>query len=685
MLDLSKRGAALLTDQGARGCLHGALAAVLLGVLTVHSGGAEECSQDFESTYDLIQEAVFEKKGCTSSSCHGASAAGGLDLSADVSYENLIGVPATTVPEGRITGLRRVVPGQKDESLLFLNLAAATLPAEFEAPLRAMPLGLEALSLDELEALREWIEQGAPREGTVPGTGELLDACLPPAKPNPIEPLAAPESGSGVQIVMPPWVVPGNSETEVCFVSYYDVSDKIPERYLDPSRQSFYWNQNQVRQDPLSHHLIVDYYFGSAPLDESTWGEFLCRGGDHEGQPCGPMDLGGCGDGICASEPQAAVACAGFGPADLEQATFQFSGTQEASSLYAYAQDVYATLPVRGTVVWNSHAFNVTDEDGSLRGWLNFGFAQPDERVHFVSAINNDEQIYKMNVPPFAAQEICHHHVFPPDTRLFELNSHTHRRGKRFTVYDGRYACADGPSAGEPCSPEPETALTNSDICVGTECVRLVPPESGDCNDDGAVGIEDLVRCVNIALGKVPVSACPTADPDASGGVSVAELISAVGTSLNGTAVDRSEPELLYVSLNYSDPAIVRFDPPREYPGATAPAAARTLTFCGLYDNGALNPSEVKTRASSPPNPYGIPGYFGGPCVTPESRTEGLVGELCQGATEEERNASCDTAVGARDGFCDGCVLTGGVTTEDEMFILNGYYFVDQRHAEAPR
>ena len=46
-------------------------------------------------------------------------------------------------------------------------------------------------------------------------------------------------------------------------------------------------------------------------------------------------------------------------------------------------------------------------------------------------------------------------------------------------------------------------------------------------------------------------------------------------------------------------------------------------------------------------------------------------GELCNGNDE-----ACDSQPGANDGDCDACPLKGGVTTEDEMFILIGGYFV---------
>ena len=35
----------------------------------------------------------------------------------------------------------------------------------------------------------------------------------------------------------------------------------------------------------------------------------------------------------------------------------------------------------------------------------------------------------------------------------------------------------------------------------------------------------------------------------------------------------------------------------------------------------------------------------------------------------------CDSSPGKGDGICDACALTGGLTTDDEMFILIGSYF----------
>ena len=85
----------------------------------------------------------------------------------------------------------------------------------------------------------------------------------------------------------------------------------------------------------------------------------------------------------------------------------------------------------------------------------------------------------------------------------------------------------------------------------------------------------------------------------------------------------------------------------------------RTLTYCALYDNGYTDPTEVKRRSTVPTN---------GARCKPTSCAVGDVGAACS------NNAQCDSEPGKGDGACDACLLTFGVTTDDEMFVLAGSY-----------
>lgn len=57
---------------------------------------------------------------------------------------------------------------------------------------------------------------------------------------------------------------------------------------------------------------------------------------------------------------------------------------------------------------------------------------------------------------------------------------------------------------------------------------------AGDCNGDGEVTIDELIRGVNIALGTLPLDACPSLDSGGDGEVTIDELISAVNDALAG-------------------------------------------------------------------------------------------------------------------------------------------------------
>ena len=636
---------------------------------------AQDCEKQFSSTYELLQEAIFEQRGCTDDICHGAAVSGGLDLRAEVSYDNLIDRPATSV-----LGAFRVVPGQKDESLLFVNLAARTLPGQWTAPLREMPLGaLPGLSIDELEAVRRWIEYGAPQAGVVPGTDELLDACLPPAEPVEIAPLPEPAVGEGVQLRMPRWILPPRSEDEVCFASYYDFTGRVPAESLIADGTKFRVNRSQIRQDPLSHHLISSVYEGSASPTHPSWGTYSCKGGPLDGMACDPTDGMACGDGFgCATDPVSLVACIGYGPSDARFGfdAFGITGVQETAAQFDFAPGVFFEFPIKGTIVWNSHAFNLTMQPGKLEAWLNLYFAPVEDQKHEVLRIFDVSQIFKMVVPAFSTREVCHFYRFPRNAHLFELNSHMHKRGKRFRIWTGEFACDGGPSRDQACVPGGPD-FDSPDICAGHPCRSLRDMLPGDCNGDGRVTVDELIRTVRIALGLMEIDTCADADVDRDSSVAVSEIVQSVNAALSGAtvAIERdADDALLYTSLLYDDPLTLRFDPPMVL-DATA-QMDRSLTYCALYDNGFTDPTDVKTRSSSPETPGGIGGGFGGPCAETTHCTSGRTGAPCGGGNQMGKDRSCDSAVGVADGVCEACTLRGGVTTEDEMFVLFGAFYV---------
>src|SRR4030095_2547816 len=117
------------------------------------------------------------------------------------------------------------------------------------------------------------------------------------------------------------------------------------------------------------------------------------------------------------------------------------------------------------------------------------------------------------------------------------------------------------------------------------------------------------------------------------------------------------------------------FKPPRPLDGDDP--ASRRFKFCSIYDNGHTDPATVKRNSTSPV------ALLGGKCWSSPPRagqTLYCVNKKAADGTAIACNGddrACDSAPGANDGVCDACTLTGGVSTEDEMFIMIGSYYCD--------
>jgi hypothetical protein len=105
---------------------------------------------------------IFDESGCAEAgSCHSAARAdGGLVLDGDDAYDELVGV-ACSNPGADETGLLRVVANDVENSFLWTKVTQPGYSPIYGD--RMPPLG-EALSDNEQDILRRWIEAGAPRD-----------------------------------------------------------------------------------------------------------------------------------------------------------------------------------------------------------------------------------------------------------------------------------------------------------------------------------------------------------------------------------------------------------------------------------------------------------------------------------------------------------------------------------------
>lgn len=105
-----------------------------------------------QPTLSSIQENVFSTS-CALSGCHaGPNPQQGMNLGAGQAHANLVNVRSNERPE-----LFRVEPGAPDSSYLVHKIEGRSgIVGE------RMPLGGERLSQEKIDAIRTWIENGAP-------------------------------------------------------------------------------------------------------------------------------------------------------------------------------------------------------------------------------------------------------------------------------------------------------------------------------------------------------------------------------------------------------------------------------------------------------------------------------------------------------------------------------------------
>jgi hypothetical protein len=173
---------------GAAGCDTGSPASPAfeggLGALTVDAGGAGEgggtyavCPPDMDASFGSIYaQMLVPNATCgttTQFNCHSASGAAPtgtgnlLDFSVDAAavYEQLLGDGgghASTNLSGSVHNVLRVVPGDASASYLYIKLMLTTAAdPQYGA---GMPLTAPgSVCPAALEAVKAWIDQGAPR------------------------------------------------------------------------------------------------------------------------------------------------------------------------------------------------------------------------------------------------------------------------------------------------------------------------------------------------------------------------------------------------------------------------------------------------------------------------------------------------------------------------------------------
>jgi hypothetical protein len=357
-------------------------------------GNPEDCTG--EPTFAVVQERVFGPRGCRVQTCHGADAAGGLDLQAGAAWEGLVGVPAAN-PIAAAAGAVRVVPGDPDASFLVRKLVGPLAAGEGD-PMPVVGTRPDPL---EIDLVRAWIAAGAPKGTEVPGA-----PCLPPSVFEPAP--ALPPPAGGYQLVLEgPMLQPGEEQEGCMWVPVPNDGDFVVGRW-------------EYSLNPGTHHFAVwEHERGDVP---EPW---IWRAGD--------------------------IAC-GSGGARFG---ISISGAPEAP----YFVDAYTPGTgkiVRGGTYLglNAHYDNTFDVPVPIRVWINLhpvtgALEHVLDSLLSQNASLGGRSTYSINVPPHTQQSLRVRWTndLGGTIHITQLGSHMHQRGIRFTAWasDGHqlYANAD--------------------------------------------------------------------------------------------------------------------------------------------------------------------------------------------------------------------------------------------------
>jgi hypothetical protein len=572
----------------------------------------------YDSTYEAIQRIIFESPtyGCTNNLCHGSVAPqNGLDLTDDPNTPEIDSWArlVNVAGVGASPPMKRVEPGEPALSFLYNKLAAATIPGHQTGGGSPMPSGgAPALTSEHLEAIEKWIRGGAPEDLSVAGTALLLGSCLPDPDPLTIPVPDPPGADVGVQLQQTPWPLPSQSENEICMATYYDLTGTG----LVPASAKVPCPAAYLNANNPSGECFA--YKEQTLFQDPQSHHSLIH-----------------------------IYTGAYGPSDPGWGPFTYKFQDQGNPFEGQTCDP-TTVGAGGQNPGCSGAVK------TAVACITFG--PPDfSNAGVAGGGGGTAPLFSGSQEPFYQQ------IFPggvyavlPMSGIVVWNSHAFNLTGTDTTLSQYLNLDFALGTGEQQFPV-QTIFDSASIFV-----QNVPPfESREyCRTYTLPAGASLFQLSSHTHrhGILWRTWAPPNTPCVPG---------------DAACVPRGDTPI-YLSTEYTDPLQLTFDPPITHgTGSSAAAlAARTYLYCSVYDNGAGGGPAVKRQSTSPTPPGGLP--FGGPCIDGQLQCIGpKQGTLCGGIA-----SLCDSFPSAGDGDCDACPLKGGVTTEDEMFILLGNYFI---------
>ena len=366
------------------------------------------------STYHDIQDYIFDKS-CASSVCHATPAnSANLNLEYGTSYSDLVGrVPQN--PAAAAAGMKLVDPGNPENSFLLTKL----IGPEFADQGARMPFLSGVLHDGKIEAIRTWIEAGAPQTGKVPGVGDLAVLRDPDEV---FEPPAPPLPGEGYQLRLPPFKIEPGTEREVYYATH------ITDENGAPVVGDIFINRVEIFYPAGSHHFII-YRLTEEGLANGVQSRGIIPGIGVNSE-----------DEFRELDPDDPQVLGNFGIDRLFVV-----GTQTDETLFQFPEGVALRLPGDTVYDLNSHYINLLGDETLLgETYVNI-YTIPEEEVQY-EAVEIFVSNRSINVPPgttrvaqmtWYAEDELDRRGHDPSTELqvFLLTSHMHRHGELFEVF----------------------------------------------------------------------------------------------------------------------------------------------------------------------------------------------------------------------------------------------------------
>ena len=324
----------------------------------------------------------------------------GLILTSDVAYDELINTTPQN-PHAAEDGLQLVGTNglaSLYSSFLWEKINAPNFEHFYEDHPEygsIMPMGLDFLTIGELEFIRQWIIAGAPETGNVADESLLSDTTIL-TLPD-FGPLEVPENG--IQIHLPPFDVPPQFERELFYYVEIDTQD-----YL-------YINRITTTMRPGSHHFIVYTFDDVNP-------NFLPNEGIYR-------DIrnfnGTTNNGVL-----------------FQMQYHQFiSGTQTRLFDYTFPEGVALKIDPSFGFDLNSHYANYSNDTIVGEVYNNFYFSDLEDVNHIAEILQfvNDDIYLPPNQETTLTAKYWIEDEYGESINVFQLFSHAHKLNTQFNMY----------------------------------------------------------------------------------------------------------------------------------------------------------------------------------------------------------------------------------------------------------